>query len=132
MCLLEYFNTDAEGVISTPNMFVHEWGTYPIMIVTIVSNHTCRAYVPITSQKGFRLRCNHERLRIKWDEWKLVALEDHLARVRQDMRDDVAAKYTFPPVNNDLGDASPANSPNYSLSNDSNSGDDWVHISGSK
>ena len=62
---------------------------------------------------------------------KQVALEDHLARVFQDMRDDVAANYTFPPVNNALGDASPANSHIPPLSIDSESGDDWVHIIGS-
>ena len=60
---------------------------------------------------------------------KRVAIEGHLARVRQDMCDDVAANYTPPPpLNNALGDASPANSPRSSLSNDSDSGDDWVHI----
>ena len=77
------------------------------MIVPTVSNYTCRAYVPITSQKGFRQRCNHERLRLKWVKRKRVALEGNLARVRQDMRGDVAANYTLPPMNNALGDAPP-------------------------
>ena len=62
---------------------------------------------------------------------KRVALEGHLARVRQDMRDDVAENYTPSLLNNALGDASPANSPRSSLSNDSDSCEDWVHISGS-
>ena len=84
-------------VISNPNIFVHEWGTYPTMIEPTVSNYTCCTYIPINSQKGFRQRCNHERLRLKWVEGKWVALEGHLARVCQDMRDDVAANYTFPP-----------------------------------
>ena len=91
------------SVITTPNIFVHEWVTYPTMIGPIFSNFTCRSYVPITSQKGFRQRCNHERLRLKWVEIKRVALECHLARFLQDMRDDVAANYTFPPLNNALG-----------------------------
>ena len=116
--------SDTKGVISTPNIFVHEWGAYPTMIGPTVSNYTCRAYVPITSQKGFRQRCNHEILRLKWVEGKRVALEGHLARFRQYMCDDVAANYTLPPMNNALGDASPTNSPRSSLSNDSDSGDD--------
>ena len=88
--------SDTKGVISTPNIFVHEWVTYPNMIGRTVSNYTCRVYVPITSQKGFRQWCNQERLRLKWVKGKLVALEGHLARVFQDMRDDVAEKYTVP------------------------------------
>ena len=77
------------------------------MIGPTCYDYTCRAYVPITSQKGFRQRCNHERLRLKWVESKRVALECHLARVRQDVRDDVATNYTFLPLNNALEDASP-------------------------
>ena len=101
------------------------------MIGPTGSNYTCRAYVPITSQKGFRQRCKHERLHLKWVEIKRVAPECHLARVRQDMRDEVAVNYTFPLLNNAFGDAFPANSPRSSLYNDSDSGEDWVHISGS-
>ena len=66
------------------------------MIGPTVYNYTFRAYVPITSQKGFRQRCNHERLRLKWVEGKRVALEGHLDRVRQDMRDDVLLIIIFP------------------------------------
>ena len=124
--------SDAKVVISTPNLFVHEWGTNPTMLCPNVSNFNQRTYVPITSQKGFRQRCNHKRMRLKWVEGKRVAPEDHLARVRKDICDDVAANYDPPPVNNDLGDASPANSPRSPLSNYSNSGDNWVQISGSK
>ena len=51
-------------------------------------------------------RCNHYRLRLKWVEGKRVALQDHLARVRQDMCDDVAANYASSPVNHALGNAS--------------------------
>ena len=108
-----------KDVISTPNIFVHEWGTYPTIIGPTVSNYTFGAYTPITSLKGFHQKCNHEHLRLKWVESKRVTLECHLAIVRRDMRDDVAANYTFPPLNNALGDASPANSPRSSLSNDS-------------
>ena len=32
--------SDTKGVISTPNIFVHEWGTYPTMIGPTVSNYT--------------------------------------------------------------------------------------------
>ena len=55
-----------------------------------VSDFNRRVYVPITSQKGFRQRYNHKCLRLKWVKVKIVAHEDHIARVRQDMRDDVA------------------------------------------
>ena len=99
------------------------------MIGPNVSKYTCRAYVPITSQKGFRQRCNNERLRLKWVKSKSVALEVHLARVFQDMHDDIAVNYTF--LNNALGDSSLANIPRSSLSNDSDFGKDWFHISGS-
>ena len=108
---------DTEVVVSTPNISVYEWGTKPTMLWPTVSNFTQCAYVPITSQKGFRQRCNHERLRLKWVEGKHVALEDNLARVRQDMRDDVAANYAYSPVNHGFGDAT---SPS---SNDSDFGD---------
>ena len=47
------------------------------------------------------------------------------------MRDDVAANYASSSMNHALDDASPANIPRSPLSNDSDSGDDWVHISGS-
>ena len=109
------------NIISTRNIFVHLWGDCPNLIGPTCSNYTCRAYVPITIQKGFNQRCNHERLRLKWVERKRVAFERHLARVRQDMSDDVAENYTFPPLNNALGMASPANSPRSSLSNDTDS-----------
>ena len=55
------------------------------MLWPTVSNFTRRAYVPKTSQKGFRQRCNHKRLRLKWVKGKRVALEDHLTGVRQYM-----------------------------------------------
>ena len=67
--------SDTESVISTPNLFVHEWGINKTMLWPTVSNFTQCAYVPITSQKGFRQRCNHERLRLKWVEGKRVAIE---------------------------------------------------------
>ena len=44
--------SDAEVVISTPNIFAQEWGTYPTMIYLNVYNFTRRAYIPITTQKG--------------------------------------------------------------------------------
>ena len=115
--------SDAEVVISTPNLFVHKWGNYPTMLWPTVSNFNPRAYVPITTQKGFRLQCNHERLRLNIFYRKRVALENHIARIRQDVRDDVAANYVCSPVNHALGDASPANSPRPPSSNDSDSGE---------
>ena len=100
---------DAEVVIYTPNIFVHEWGTYPTMIYPTVYSFTLRAYVPITTQKEFILQCNHERLRLNRVERKRISFENHLSRVCQDMRDDVSANYDCSPVNHALGDASPAN-----------------------
>ena len=47
------------------------------------------------------------------------------------MCDDVAANYASSPVNHDLGDASPANSPRSPSSNDSDSGDDLIATSSS-
>ena len=56
---------------------------------------------------------NHLRLILKWIELKRIRFEEFLARIRQNVRDDVAANVRAP-VNNALGDA---------LSNDSNSDD---------
>ena len=41
--------SDTEVVISTPNIFVQEWSTYPTMIYPSVSKFNRRAYVPITT-----------------------------------------------------------------------------------
>ena len=41
-----------KSVISTRNIFVHKWGTYPTIIGPAYSNYTFRVYVPLTSQKG--------------------------------------------------------------------------------
>ena len=51
-------------IISTRNIFVHPWGKYPTLIGPACSKYTCRAYIPITCQKGFKHRCEHERLRL--------------------------------------------------------------------
>ena len=56
-------------------------------------------------------------------ERKRVALDNHLARIRQDMCDDIAVNYACSPMNYALGDASPANSPRSPFFNDSDSGD---------
>ena len=115
----------AEVFIYTPNIFVHDWGTYPTMIYLTVSNFTRCAYDPITTQREFVLRCNHERLRLKRVERKRIAHDNHLARIRQDIRDDVAANCACSPVNHALVDAmSPS-------SNDFDSNDVWIDTSGS-
>ena len=101
----------------TPNIFVHSWGVNPTdMIPANVSTVTRRAYDPICSFHGFFLRSNHERLRLKQIELKHIRLEEYFVRIRQDVRDDVAANSRVP-VNNALGDA---------LSNDSDSYDGWL------
>ena len=66
---------------------------YPTVINPTVSNFTRRAYDPITTQRGLVLRCNHERLRLKRVERKRIGLENHLARICQNICDDVAAIY---------------------------------------
>ena len=87
------------------------------MIYLTISNYTRRAYVQITTQKGFILRCIHERLRLKRAEKLKIALENYFARIFQDICDDVASNYACSPLNHDICDAT---SP---LSNDSDSCD---------
>ena len=101
----------------TPNIFVHSWGVNPTdTIPANVYTITRRAYDPICSFRGFILRSNHKRLRLKRIELKHIRFKELLARIRQDVRDDVAANVRAP-VNNALGDA---------LSNDSDSNDGWL------
>ena len=103
-------------VDSTPNIFVHYWGVNPNdMIPVNVSTITRRAYDPIVYFHGFILWSNHERLRLKQIEMKRICVEEYLARIRQDVRDKVAA-YARSSVNNVLGDA---------LSNYSDSNGGW-------
>ena len=95
----------------TPNIFVHSWGVNPTDTVPAnVSTITRRAYDPICSFHGLVLRSNHKHLRLKLIELKRIRFEELLARIFQDVHDDVSAS----PVNHALGDA---------LSNDSNSDD---------
>ena len=77
-------------IISNRNISVHPWGKYPTLIGPACSNYTCRAYIPITCQKGFNQRCDHERLRLLWVERKRIAFEQNLARICDHMSDDVA------------------------------------------
>ena len=67
------------------------------MIYPTVSNITRRVYDPITTQRGLILKYNHKRLRLKMVERKRVALDNYLARICQDMRDDVAVNDAFTP-----------------------------------
>ena len=46
--------------------------------------------------------------------------------VRDDLSDDVAMNYTFPPVNDALGMGSSDNSPRSSLPNNIEFHDDWI------
>ena len=104
-------------VVFTPNIFVHSWGVNPTdMIPANVSTITRRAYDPIVSFRGFILRSNHKRLRLKHIELKCIRVKEYLARIRQDVRDEVAANARAP-VNIALGGA---------LSNDSDFNDGWL------
>ena len=98
----------------TTNIFVHSWGVNPTdMILTNVSIINRRAFDPIFSFRGLVLRSNYERLILKLIELKRIHVEEYLDRIRQDVRDKVAANFRSP-INNALGDA---------LSNDSDSED---------
>ena len=104
-------------VAFSPNIFVHPWVVNPAdMITPNVSTIARRAYDPIVSFRGFVLRSNHERLRLKRIELKCIRVEEYLARICQDIRDEVAANLCAP-VNNALGDA---------LSNYSDSDDGYL------
>ena len=118
-------------IISSRNIFVHCWGEYPTLIDPLCSRYTSRAYVPITSQKGFDQRCKHERLCLLFSDRKRdasAAARRNVFSVRDIRRDDVNMSYEFPPGINLLGDASTANSPRSLSSNHSGSCDDWVQI----
>ena len=101
--------------------------------------------MPITSQKGFDQRCEHERLRLLFSARKRdasAAARRKFTRVHDVRCDDVSMSYDFWnmcenthvsmsydfPPGNLLGDVSPANIPRSLSSNHSNSSDDWVQI----
>ena len=86
------------------------------MIPANFSTVAGHAYDPICYFRVLVSRSNHERLRLKLVDLKLIRLEDYLARIRQDFRDDAAAN-TRVLVNNALDDA---------LSNYSDSNDGWL------
>ena len=86
-----------------PYHLLHPWGKYPTLIGPACSKYTCRAYIPITCQKGFKHRCEHERLRLLFIGQKRIAFERNLSRFRDHMSDDVAMNYFFPPFNYVLG-----------------------------
>ena len=96
------------------------------MIGPTCSNYTCRAYVPITCQEGFNKRCEHERRGLLLVERKRMAYERYLAMVLDDLSNDVALNYTFPPVNNALDMGSAFNSPRSSWPNNIEFRDDWT------
>ena len=103
----------------TPNIFVHSWGVNTTdMLPPNVSTITRRAYnIPVTFHR-LVLQSIHERLRLKRIKLKRIHLEEHLARICQDISEEVASN-VHAPVNNALGD---------DLSDDSDSGDGWLHI----
>ena len=101
----------------TPNIFVQSWGINPTDTITAnVSTITRRAYDHIVTFHGFVLWSNHERLRSKRIELKRIHVKEYLARILQNVSDEVAANVRAP-VNNVLGD---------DLYNDSDSNDGWL------
>ena len=74
------------------------------MIPSNVSTITQRAYnLPVTFH-GLVLRSNNERLRLKPIELRRICVEELLARIRQDIHDEVCANVCVP-VCNTLGPA---------------------------
>ena len=103
----------------TPNIFVQCWVVNLTDTITAnVSTITWCTYDAFSPFYGFFLWSNHERLRLKQIELKLICLDELLDRIRQDVRDNVAANVCAP-VNNALGGA---------FSNDSDSDDVWLNI----
>ena len=98
------------------------------MIWPTCSNYTCRAYVPITCQKGFNKRCEHERRRLLLVERKIIDFERHLDMVRDQLSDEFAMNYNFPPVNDALAMGSSDNSPRSSLPNNIEFRDNWIYV----
>ena len=123
---LDVIADSTSDIISTRNIFVRSWGKYPTMILPTCSNYTCRAYVPIACQKGFNKRCERERLRLLFVERKRIAFERNLSMVRDQLSDDVAMNYTFPPVNDALVMSSSDNSSRSSFPNNIEFRDDWI------
>ena len=70
ICFADVIADSTSDIISTINIFVHPWGEYPTLFGPACSKYTCRAYIPITCQKGFNQRCDHERLCLLWVEQK--------------------------------------------------------------
>ena len=88
------------------------------MIPPNVSTITRRAYnLPFTFH-GLVLRSNNKRLILKRIESRRICVEELLARIHQDICDEVRTNVHVP-VNNALGDE---------LSDDSDSDDGWLVI----
>ena len=81
----------------TPKICIPSWGVNPTdMIPANVYTINQRAYDPIRCFRGFVLRSNHERLRLKLIELKRIRFKELLARIRQDFREDVVANVCSP------------------------------------
>ena len=91
-------------VYYTPNIFVRSWGINPNdMFPPNVYTITRRSYDPTVTFHGFVLHSNHKRLRLKRIELKRIRVEEYLARICQDVNDEVATNVRAP-VNNAFGD----------------------------
>ena len=77
----------------TKKPFVHSWGTYPTMIYPNVSTITGRAYNVTVTPHTLVLQANHKRLRLKRVEWRQICHEELLARICQDIRDEVCDEW---------------------------------------
>ena len=103
--------------ITLQTYFFHSWGVNPTYkIPANVSTITRRAYDPFRSFYRFVLRSNHECIRLKRIELKHIRFKELLARIRQDVRDEVVENVCSP-ANYALGDA---------LSNDFDSNEGWL------
>ena len=122
----DIISDSTSDIIYTRNIFVQPWGKYLTLIGSVCSKYTCSVYIPITCQKGFNQRCEHEHLRLLFFERKIIAFEKNLSRVRDHMSDDVAMNYVLPPFNDALCMGSSDNSPRSSLPNHIEFCDDWI------
>ena len=103
--------------ITLENIFICSWGINPTdMFPPNVYTIARRAYDNIVTFHGFVLQSNYERLKLKRIELKHSCDKEHLARIRQEIRDKVASNVCAS-VNHALGDA---------LSNNSDYDEGWL------
>ena len=77
----------------TKNIFVQSFGPYCTIITHTISTITRRAYNVPVNPHALVLRANHERLRLKRVEFRQTCHRELIARIRQDIREEVSAEW---------------------------------------